>query len=134
MKAKKYIGQLELINSKIEMRKNEIIFLNSTVTSIGLQLKEINVMSSGNQHRFADTMAKICDLETELEQLLTRKFNIIHTIERITDAKAYTAIYLRYVNGFTIKEIADAMDVANRTVYVLLDKGIEELDSKLKMS
>lgn len=114
------------------MRKNEIVFLNSTVTSIGLQLKEINVISSGNQHRFADTMAKICDLETELEQLINRKFEIIHTIERITDGKAYKATYLRYVNGFTIKEIADAMDTTNRNVYRFIDKGIENLEKVIE--
>ena len=133
MKAKEYLNQLKTIQAKTERKLEEINMLRTMVESTTSPLgKDFSIHSSGNQDKFANIIAKICDIETELEDLVAKKFDIICKIEEIEDANAFKAIYFKYVNGMKAPDICDKMEIAEPTLYRYLTVGYKEIDEILK--
>lgn len=132
MKAKEYLGQLKTIQAKTERKLEEITMLRAIVQSTTAPLGR-DYVSGGNQDKFANIISKICDLETEIENLVAKKFNIICVIEKIEDAVAFKAVYFRYVNNMQTYDICEKMEISEPTLYRKLSQGYKEIDEILKM-
>lgn len=124
----KKLQQVETLDNKIEMKNSQILNLSDAIALQAVQLKEVNVLASGNQDRLADTITKIIDLENEKNEFIDKKFEIIRFVEKIQDANAFKSVYLKYINKMSIKEIEDAMVVSRKSVYRYLDLGLNELE------
>ena len=72
MKAKNYLLEIRKLNRKIDNKQIQLDSLNALITSITPTLKEINVQSNGSQDRLGDSMAKIIDLQDEINREIDR--------------------------------------------------------------
>lgn len=134
MKAKEYLMQVKTIQAKIDRRFEETGMLRSMLESTTSPFGKEYFSHSSNQDKFANIIAKICDIETEIESLVQEKFNIIFNIEKIENPNSFRAIYYKYVNGMTTAEICKKMDVAEPTLYGYIGDGYKELTEILQNS
>lgn len=132
MKAKEYLKQLQAIQAKIDRRFEETGMLRSMLESTTSPFGKDYLSKTSNQDKFANIIAKICDIESEIEGLMAQKFDIICTIEEIESPNSFRAIYYKYVNRMTTAEICKKMDVAEPTLYGYIGDGYKELSEILK--
>lgn len=131
MKAKEYLRQVQVIQAKIDRRFEETGMLRSMLESTTSPFGKEYTSHSSNQDKFANIIAKICDLESEIEDLVQEKFKIIFKIEEIENPNSFRAIYYKFVNGMTTAEICKKMDIAEPTLYGYIGDGYKEMEKIL---
>ena len=129
--AKAYCERASRISYRISRKLEEIGSLETVLTSTTQHIKTDNVLSSGNQNKFTDMMAVICDLKTECEQMALEKCEIIRNIEQIDNEKVFKVMYYKYVNGLRPEEICDKAEISIRQMYKLIREGIEKMQNIL---
>lgn len=112
MTAKEYLLQIRKNDNQINNKLAEISHLREMAMSITSTLKEDVVQTSGNGDKLADTIAKIVDLENEInadvdKQVDTKKevMSVIDTLEE----PFCNLLYKRYLHYMTWEEIAVEM-------------------------
>jgi DNA-directed RNA polymerase specialized sigma subunit len=110
---KRYLSQIYNLNCRIENKKSERDQLRELATSVACFSNTERVQTSVNQDKIGDTVTKIVDLEAEITativEYLSKKEEIIKTIESVENANMYNLLYKRYVGGKTLTIIADEM-------------------------
>lgn len=132
MNAKEYLGQVRTIQAKIERKLEEIGMLRTMVESTTAPLGRDYISKSANQDKFANIISRIVDLETEIEDLVAQKFDIICAIEKIEDTIAFKAIYFKFVNGMRTTEICEKLEIAETTFYHKISVGYKEIENLQK--
>jgi len=137
MKAKEYLSQaLRLdhrINSKLEQLEN-LKALAMRVTTNFAQEK----VSGGRELRgpFENTMAKIIDLENEINQEIDRfiklKQEIMETICQVEDVNCQLVLEKRYINGRSWEDISLELGYSRSGVFRIHSEGLKEINKILK--
>lgn len=133
--AKAYLQQVELFDNHINNKLEELDRLRSLTTKITTSMKHDVVSSSGSQDKLGDAVAKIIDLQTEIndaiDSYVDRKREVSSIIERIQDVDQSKVISKRYLlyepweqiaieMGFTYRHITRIHGEALQTVRELL--------------
>ena len=112
MTAKEYLSQIRKSDNQINNKLAEISRLREMAMSITSTLKEDVVQTSGNGDKLADTIAKIVDLENEInadvDKLVDLKKEIMGVIDRLQEPFC-DLLYKRYFQFMKWEEIAVAM-------------------------
>ena len=99
--AKEYLRQIELLDSLINCKLEEVDNLKALTTKITTTLKQDVVSSSGSQDKLGDIVAKIVDYEAEIDQmideLIDRKREISNIIEKVSDPDQLKVLCKRYL-------------------------------------
>ena len=100
-----------MISDKLdEINRLKDMCMNMSVTS-----DKPNVKSSPNQDKLADAIAKIVDLEKEIDKLvdgmIAQRNRIINQIDALGNTKEYRVLTMRYVKGLKMSQIAFEMDL-----------------------
>ena len=137
MRAKEYLSQaLNLdhrINSKLEQLEN-LKTLAMRVTTNFAQEK----VSGGKSLRgpFENTMAKIIDLENEINQEVDRfielKQEIMDTISQVEDVNCQLVLENRYINGKSWEDISLKLGYSRSGVFRIHGEGLKEVNRILK--
>lgn len=110
---KRYLSQVYALNCRIENKKSERDQLRELSTSVSSFTNTERVQTSSNQDKMGDTVAKIVDLETEITativEYLSKKEEVIKTIESVENINMYNLLYKRYVEGKPLTYIAEEM-------------------------
>lgn len=110
---KRYLSQVYALNCRIENKKSERDQLRELSTSVSSFANTERVQTSSNQDKMGDTAAKIVDLETEITativEYLSKKEEVIKTIESVENINMYNLLYKRYVEGKSLTSIAEEM-------------------------
>lgn len=110
---KRYLSQVYALNCRIENKKSERDQLRELATSVSSFANTEIVQTSSNQDKMGDTVAKIVDLETEITativEYLSKKEEVIKTIESVENINMYNLLYKRYVEGKPLTSIAEEM-------------------------
>lgn len=136
MNAKEYLGQIRKLDILID-RKNEQLFrLREQVLSITASTEGERVKSSGNVHRMEATLAKIIDLQSEInddiDTLVDLKQEIMNTIDDLRDPELIDLLYRRYLSYEKWERIALEMNYNIRWIYRLHGKALEKISEKLE--
>lgn len=120
MRAKTYLQQIRRLDRKINNKQIQLESLRELVTSITPILKDINVQSNGSQDRLGDTMAKIIDLQNEINNeidlYVNRKLEAIKLINAMEDDVSINILIQRYINYKRWDEIADNLNYTRQGV------------------
>lgn len=112
MTAKEYLSQIRKSDNQINNKLAEISRLREMAMSITSTLKEDVVQTSSNGDKLADTIAKIVDLENEInadvDKLVDTKKEIMSIIDTLEEPFC-DLLYKRYLHYMTWEEIAVAM-------------------------
>ena len=97
MTAKEYLKQVGRMNKEIENKAEEIQKLKDMATRITSSTDKERVQSNSSQDKLGDAVAKIIDLENELQEIVTRNLDkrkyITKQIEELDNDIYYDVLY-----------------------------------------
>jgi len=126
--AKEYLNQARTLDLLINAKQSELYSLKLMATSISSPVISEKVQSGGenNAMRIID---KIVDLQNEInleiDKLVTLKSEIREKIGNVYNQKFITLLTDKYINGFTLEQIAERMDISYTTICKLHGEALE---------
>lgn len=134
MTTKQYLSQISVYDKRINTKLSEIFKLRTLLQSITVCSKEDVVQTSGSKDKLGDSIAKIVDLENEINDLVdemvgTRKF-IIEQIENMENYNENNVLYLKYVLGMSFEEVAESMNYSVRQVIRIHGYALSNFEKK----
>jgi len=134
--AKAYLQQIKLYDTHITNKLSELSRLKELVTSITATWKDDVVSSSGSKDKLGDTVAKIVDLENEvnkaIDNLIDRKNQISAILEQLNDPDHVAVLHKRYVLYMTWEEIAYDMHMTYRNVCYIHGRALQAVEEIIK--
>lgn len=138
--AKDYLLQIRLLDTQIDCMLSNVDGLRDSLLRITPVLKQDVVSTSSSNDRMAATMAKIVDLQTEINQkidtLVDRKAQAIRLLEKVRNPDYLKVLQLKYIEYETFEEIASEMHYSHCWVCRLHGRALQTfakiLDHELK--
>jgi hypothetical protein len=134
LETKKYLSQIERLDRVIQNKLTEIYQLKTMACNIVVSTENERVQSSGDKERMASTVAKIVDIEREIDSLidtqLERKNEIIGQIESLENNDMYHIMFNRYVKRASFGDIAKEMNYSERHIITLHGEALQEFERK----
>lgn len=133
-RAKDYLRQVPLLDSKIQSRLEELTNMRSNIFGTrAISYDSDPVQSSGVPDSMADAVAKYIDLEKEInesvDELIDLKHKIVGEIEQLSDPRHVRLLNLRYVQCKTFEQIAVDTNYSFRQVLRLHGSALQEFES-----
>lgn len=129
MDAKKYLGSMHRIDIKIKAKLEQLERLKSMVFRITSIISEEKITRTRNSDALSDTIAKMIDLESDInkkiDQLIDTRRDIAHIIELVESDEEKTLLELRYMCFNTWEEIADKMKMSKARVFQINGKALQ---------
>lgn len=134
--AKEYLMQIKLCEIHINNKLEDLDKLKSMIFKITTTLKQDVVSSSGNQDKLGDAIAKIVDLETEINQaiddFIDKKREISSIIDKVKNAEQLQVLHKRYLEHKRWEEIACEMNMTFRNVCYIHGRALETVERIMK--
>lgn len=128
--AKDFLQQVQLCDAHINNKLEELAHLKDLAVRITATLKQDVVSCSGNHDKIGDAVAKIVDLENEINQAIDefvdKKKEVSAVVEQITNPDLLTVLYKRYFFPYeSFEQIACEMGYTYRNVCYLHGKALQ---------
>lgn len=134
MKAKKFLKQLEKLDTLIKNKLIEREQWKSVATGITAQTGGERVQSSGSQQKMADAVHRYIDLETEInrciDKLIDARQEVIAVIEQL-NAIEYDLLHKLYVQHIPLDEVADKFDKSYSWVTTVHGRALRNVQTIL---
>ena len=131
MTAKEYLGQAYRLDQRINSKLEQVLSLRELTTKATATMSDMPSGGSRNVYRMQDIIAKIVDLENEINRdidaLVDLKREMVATIKAVADPECQTLLELRYLCFKTWEQIAVDMQYSTRNIYKLHDRAIKEI-------
>lgn len=129
MTAKEFLSQAKYLDLRINSKIQQVAALNDLATSATSALTGMPHNPSPSTSRMADVIAKIVDLQSEInsdiDRLVDLKQEIGATIKAVDDVELQTILERRYLCFETWEKIADSMNYEIRYLHKLHGKALE---------
>lgn len=137
MNAKEYLQQIELYDAHIRNKLEEITSLRSMIMHITSTLRpDGGFPSGGASDKVGDTVAKIIDMESEVNAAVDRfidlKRDISRLVDRIKNPDEIRLIHLRYFSYYSWEEIALEMGYTYRNVCYIHSRALQSVNKLLE--
>lgn len=130
--AKRYLQQIRHYDSRINTKIEEMHRLKAMVTKITPTLKQDVVSGGGSQDKLSDAVAKIVDLEAEINReidcYVDARKAVTRTIGKVGDMKLQDVLNMRYVQFKTFEQIASEMNYTYRWVCIMHGRALQEVE------
>ena len=131
MTAKEYLEQAEFMDSHINAMLEQIMSMRDLLTKTTSVMNDTPVTHTRNMHRSQEIIAKIVDMERELDEEIDRymdlKAEISGCIASLEDSEERTAIELHYLCGKRWSAVAQEMGCSLRTVYRIHEEALKKI-------
>jgi len=128
MTAKEYLGQAYWLDRRIDSKLEQLSALRDTTTKATAVMNDAPVSHTRNVHSLQDTIAKIVDMESELDRdidaLVDLKRDIMRQIKDVKNSEYQTLLELRYLCFKSWDFIADAMGYCINNVFKMHAKAL----------
>ncbi len=129
MTTKEFLNQAYRIDQRINSKLEQIISLHALATKATSTLSDMPVSKTESQSRMADVIAKIVDLENEInadiERLIEIKKDIVSAIKKVHNPEFQTLLELRYLCFRTWEQVALEMNYGIDNVFKLHQKALK---------
>ena len=129
MNAKEYLSQAYRIDQRINSKLAQVMSLRDLLSKATGTLSGAPKAATPNPHSMEDTIAKMVDLENEInddiDALVDLKAEIMRRIKRVENTEYQTILELRYLCFKRWEEIAVDMGYSLRRLYELHDCALE---------
>ena len=119
MTAREYLEQIPKLDRLINSKLTELSRLKLNAASL-CSVPLSDKVCSGGVNNSMSTVEKIIDLEKiiekEIDELIDLKSEIHRKIKCVYNFNLTTVLVDKYINGFTFEQIAERMNVSQRTV------------------
>ena len=134
--AKEFLQQVKLCDMHINEKLEELEKLKALTMKITATWKQDAVSGSGNQDKLGDAVAKIVDLEREInsavDSYVDKKKEVSAIIEKIKDPDQVAVLYKRYFQGEHWEQIAFEMGFTYRNVCYIHGRALQTVEVLLK--
>ena len=131
MTAKEYLSQARYLDARINSKIKQVDRLNDLATSATSVLTGMPHNPSGSTSRMADTIAKIIDLQDEInhdiDTLVDLKSEIAEVIKAIPDVEQQTILEQRYLCFMPWEKIAVELQFTPRHIFRLHDEALKKI-------
>jgi DNA-directed RNA polymerase specialized sigma subunit len=131
MTIKEYFGQAYRLDQRINSKLEQVASLNELATKCTSTLTGMPHNPNHGTSTMADTIAKIVDLQAEInrdiDHLVDLKHNMVKVIKAVDNTEYQTLLELRYLCFKTWEQIAVDMGYNVRHFYRLHDEAINNL-------
>jgi len=131
MTTKEYLSQAYRIDQRINSKLAQVMTLRDLLEKTTVILSGTPKLATRNPHTMEDTIAKVVDLENEInmeiDALVNLKADITRRIKRVENTEYQTILELRYLCFKRWEEIAVDMGYSLRRLYELHDCALEEI-------
>lgn len=135
MTPKEYLQQYQNANDAINAKLDQIHRLRELATKTTQVMTPDPVHGSGDQDKVSAIVAKIVDMEAEvdreIDQLQEVKRSVEKLIAAVPDAAQRKVLTLRYINGWTWERIAVKIDRSYQWVCELHGRALQKIISQL---
>ena len=138
MTTKDYLRQIFRYERMINNNLAEIYKLRTLASNISIATTSDKVQTSGNKDTLGDTIAKIYDLEKEVDALVDNLYKkkkvIIDQIESMLehgDSKHdeyYDVLTARFVRCMPFEKIPEEVNMSERKVYYVYSEALKEFE------
>ena len=133
MTAKEYLSQAYRIDHRINSKIEQVQSLRDLAAKATATLSDMPRSASPNVHRMEDVIAKMVDLESEINADLTRLINLKHEIVTVVKCvespELQTLLELRYLCFMTWEQIAVELHFDLRWVHRLHNRALNEVEA-----
>ena len=134
--AKTFLTQVKLYDTHINTKIEEMARLKGLATKITATLKQDVVSGGGNHDKVGDAVAKIVDLEREINAIIDAyvdlKRQVEEVIEKVTDPDQAAVLYRRYFLNERWEQIALDMNMTYRNVCYIHGKALQTVNKLLE--
>ena len=131
---KDYLGQAYRIDQRINSKIEQVSSLHSLATKATSTITDMPGSPNRNLHRMEDVIAKIIDLESEInkdiDQLVELKANIMKLIRGVGNPEYQTLLELRYLCYKPWEQIAVDMGYSINNMFKMHRKALASLEDK----
>ncbi len=141
MNAKQYLDQIGQKDRQINNKIKELAGLRELSTNITAQSDSERVQSSISGDKTCDIVAKIVDMQNEINWLIDEfvdlRQEVIRTIENLAGTYEYDVLHKRYVQFMTFDAIADSIIKKNgecmsrQGIYIIHKKALKKVENFL---
>lgn len=127
--AKDYLLQIRLLDAQIDCMLSNVDSLRESLLRITPQLKQ-DVVTGGSSHdRMSSTIAKIVDLEKEInikvDAYIDKKAQIIRMLEKVRNPDYLQLLQKRYIEYQSLEEIAAEKHYTYRWICELHGRALQ---------
>jgi len=139
MKEREFLRQATVARDRIGMLREQLDRLREDMSYVRRSvLKDDSVQSSTPHDLMGDRVADVCDKIAVREKQLEHWGDVLYSVESaingIECATCGRVLYLRYVKGLTLEEVAAELGYSGHYIRELHTKGIKEISSLLEGS
>ena len=131
MNEKERLLGITRLNDYINNRLEEIMRLRDMMTRTTSMVSDAVVTRTRNVTGIQDAIAAVIDLENELntdiDRLVDMKRDAERLISKVDDPLCKSILTYRYINCWTWKKIAKAVNLCERSVYRAHSRALEKL-------
>ena len=128
MTAKEYLSQAYWLDRRIDSKLEQLSALRDTTTTATAVMNDTPVSHTRNVFSLQDTIAKIVDMESELDRdidtLVDLKRDLMKQIKDVKNPEHQTLLELRYLCFKSWDYIADAMGYGINNVFKMHAKAL----------
>ncbi len=131
MNVKQYLSQAYRIDQRINSKLEQIMSLRELATKATSTLNDTPVSGTRNVQSMEGIIAKMVDLETEINQdidtLVDLKREIVSLIKQIQNTEHHTLLELRYLCFKTWEQIAVDMGYSLQHIFRIHEKALKNV-------
>ena len=131
MTAKEYMEQARYLDMQINSKIEQVRSLNELATRVTTVYSDMPHSPNRNTFRMEETIAKIIDLESEIDRdidaLVDLKREIMRVVNSIESAEYRTILEMRYLQFKKWEQIALQMSTDLRWVYRMHGRALNEV-------
>lgn len=136
--AKRFLQQIRLYDSRINAKLAERDRLKAMMTKITPTLRDVPSSGSGGQDKISDAMAKLIDLEAEIDReidsLVDARNSVVGTIDKVMDTQMHEVLCKRYIAFKTWEQIAFEIGKSYQWTWSIHGKALQAVEEILKKS
>ena len=133
--AKEFLQQVKLCDMHINEKLEELDRLKALTMKITSTWKQDSVSGSGNLDKLGDAIAKIIDLEADINNAVDiyvdKKKEVTALIEKIKDPDQVSVLYKRYFQDEPWERIACEMGFTYRNVCYIHGRALQTVEGLL---
>ncbi len=129
---KAYLQKIRLYDTHINNKIAELSRLKDMVTNITPTLKDDVVSGSGSKDKLGDTVAKIVDLQNEINRAIDafvdKKNEVCAIIDSLQNPDHVALLHKRYVEYLTWEQIACDMHISYRHATRMHGRALQAIE------
>lgn len=131
-----YLRQVKKLDANINSKLEQVAHLKAMTLKITTTMKENAVSGSGNQDKIGDAIAKIVDLENEInsdiDSYVDKKREICSIIEAVSNPDQMAVLQKRYLHYEPWEQIALEMHCTYRNVCYIHGRALQAVEKLRK--